>query len=62
MQAFMQQLDIDYAYLFTCPLCCARPHDQLTLIVDGKEMGIQRAAMKPYTAPVDYMCEAKEAM
>jgi len=47
----MHALAIDYMTTFSCPACCSQPHNKLTLIVDGKEMGIQRALMKPHQPP-----------
>jgi hypothetical protein len=53
MIAFLRLLDADYDGLFTCPICCSKPHSELVLIIDGKEMGIQRVYAKDYTRPVD---------
>jgi hypothetical protein len=60
MVAVMEQLDIDYDHLFTCPICCHCSHDQLVLTTDGKEMGMQRAHEKPYVRPVDTSVVAQE--
>ncbi len=48
MQAFLATLDIDYAGMFTCQHCL---NSGATLIIDGKEMGINRSLFKPYTPP-----------
>jgi hypothetical protein len=48
---FIKLLDLDYERCFTCPVCLELPHDELVLIIDGKEMGMNRALVKLYIAP-----------
>ena len=45
----MQALDMDYDTLFTCKLC---QEQGATIIIDGKEMGINRALSLPYARPM----------
>ena len=51
MLEFIRLIDVDYAKAFTCQLCAQLPHDQLVFIIDGKEMGMNRAMSKPYVPP-----------
>lgn len=53
MLSFIRMLDLDYAVLFSCPICKDLPHDQLCLIMDGKCMGMQKVYALPYNPPVD---------
>ena len=45
----MQTLDMDYDDLFTCKLC---QEQGVTIIMDGKEMGINKALSRPYARPM----------
>lgn len=49
--AFLGMLDINYDHKFTCPICANLPHDQITIIMDGKEMGMPQKTAKPYVPP-----------
>jgi hypothetical protein len=51
MLEFIRLIDVDYAKAFTCQLCAQLAHDQLVFIIDGKEMGMNRAMSKPYVPP-----------
>lgn len=62
MLAFMWKLEVDYNMLFTCPACKDRPHDQLIITVDGKEMGVQHSRAQPYNAPRDASVVVKGPM
>lgn len=53
MSEVLRRLDVNYTDLFTCPVCCSLPHDQLVLIVDGKMMGIQKMFAETYHPPID---------
>ena len=48
MLEFLKLIDLDYCNAFTCPKCSQLPHDELVIIIDGKEMGMNRALAKPY--------------
>lgn len=48
---FLGKLDINYDCKFTCPICANLPHDQITIIMDGKEMGMPQKTAKPYVPP-----------
>lgn len=49
---FMKLLDIKYDAAFSCPICATLDHSQIALVIDGKEMGMNRALSKPYVAPL----------
>jgi hypothetical protein len=51
MMSFIRCLDIDYKECFSCPICSVLPHDELVLIMDGKEMGMKKALAKQYIPP-----------
>lgn len=38
--------------LFACPICSELPHDQLVLLFDAKEMGMQQDLARPYQLPL----------
>lgn len=52
MLEFIKLLDLDYDSAFTCPVCSQLSHNDLVVIIDGKEMGMNRALTKPYVAPL----------
>jgi hypothetical protein len=49
---FMKLLDIQYDEAFSCPTCATLDHSEVALVIDGKEMGMNRALSKPYVAPL----------
>lgn len=53
LEAFIQLLDVDYAHLYTCPICSQLPLSEQVYIIDGKAMGHRRDLAKhiPYTPP-----------
>ena len=48
----MKLLDVNYDAAFSCPICASLDHSQVALVIDGKEMGMNRALSKPYVAPL----------
>ena len=50
LQAFITCLDLDYQGIYPCQLCSP---DNMTIIIDGKEMGIRHTLSKPYERPLD---------
>lgn len=48
---FIRCLDVDYNDCFSCPICSKLSHDELVLIMDGKEMGMKKALAKQYISP-----------
>lgn len=57
MLEFIKLIDVDYGNAFTCPVCSQLPHNELVVIIDGKEMGMNRALAKPYVAPLSSNAE-----
>lgn len=49
---FIKLLDVDYDAAFRCPICASLDHSQVALVIDGKEMGMNRALSKPYVPPL----------
>jgi hypothetical protein len=49
--SFIKLLDLDLEQLFSCPHCKQLAHEQLTLIMDGKCMGMQRLMFHHYHPP-----------
>lgn len=56
---FIKLFDVDYDAAFSCPICASLDHSQVTLITDGKEMGMNRALSKPYVAPLAAAAESR---
>lgn len=51
MLEFIKLIDVDYMESFTCSTCAELQHSELVFIIDGKEMGMNRAQSKPYVPP-----------
>lgn len=49
MQAFLTALDLDYQTIYTCERCTEA---DMTVVIDGKEMGIRHTHFKSYQRPV----------
>lgn len=52
MLEFIKLFDINYVKSFTCSTCAELQHSELVFIIDGKEMGMNRALSKPYVPPL----------
>ena len=48
MQAFLAALDLDYQSIYTCEQC---NEDNMTVVIDGKEMGIRHTHFKSNERP-----------
>ena len=49
MQAFLASLDLDYHQIYTCERCS---EGNLTVIMDGKEMGIRHIHARTHERPL----------
>ena len=49
MQAFLGALDLDYQAIYTCKRCT---EGDMTVVIDGKEMGIRHTHFKSYQRPM----------
>ncbi|BDA41043.1 hypothetical protein COCOBI_01-6980 [Coccomyxa sp. Obi] len=58
MLEFIKLIDVDYVKSFTCSTCDVLQHSELVFIIDGKEMGMNRALSKPYVPPLSPSEEA----